>query len=116
MLGYLQILTNIDIPVEQQKRVLADASKLTSSLLGKPESYVMVSLQPKVPMLFGGTDAPTAFLALKSVRLPATRTAEFSSKLCSFIEQQLQIPKDRICIEFVSPEGSMWGWRGGGSS
>lgn len=112
-MGYLQIITNSDMSVDQQKLVAADASRLASELLGKPESYVMVVLQPKTPMLFGGTDAPTAFLALKSVRLPATKTSEFSFKLCAFIEQRLQIPKDRIYIQFVSPEASWWGWRGG---
>lgn len=111
-MAYLQIQTNVDIAADQQQQLLAAASQLASQLVGKPESYVMVALQPKTPMSFG-TDAPTAFLSLKSVRLPTNRTSEYSSKLSTLIEQRLQIPKERVYIEFSSPDGSLWGWRGG---
>lgn len=110
---YLQIQTNIEVTAEQQGKLLAEASQTVAEILGKPESYVMVALQAKTPMLFAGTDEPTAFLMLKSLRLPATRTSELSNKLCSFLEERLKIPKERVYIEFASPEPSWWGWRGG---
>ncbi len=109
---YLQIQTNVDVAPEQEASLLANASQIVANALGKSENYVMVALQAKTPMLFAGTDQPTAFLVLKSLRLPTARTPDFSQKLCSFIEDSLNIPKNRVYIEFVNAEASLWGWDG----
>jgi phenylpyruvate tautomerase PptA (4-oxalocrotonate tautomerase family) len=109
---YLQIQTNLEIKPEQHATLLANASQTVAQILGKPESYVMVALQANTPMVFAGTDQPTAFLELKSIRLPTANTTELSQKLCAFIENSLNIPKDRIYIEFINAEASLWGWNG----
>ena len=109
---YLQIQTNIDVKPEQHTTLLANASLMVANLLGKPESYVMVALQANTPMLFAGTEQPTAFLELKSIRLPTASTEELSQKLCAFIEDTLKIPKDRVYIKFINAEASLWGWNG----
>ncbi len=63
----LRIQTNQ--PVEQAKRqeLLSIASRLVAEQLGKPEQYVMVSLEPDHSMLFAGLDSPLAYLELKSI-------------------------------------------------
>ena len=109
---YLQIQTNIDIKTEQQADLLKSASKIVATALNKSENYIMVALQPKTPMLFAGTEQPTAFLILKSLRLPVENTQELSQILCSFIKEKLNIQTDRIYIEFINPEPSLWGWNG----
>ena len=109
---YLQIQTNTDVKPEQQGTLLANASQTIAQALGKPENYAMVALQANTPMLFAGTNQPTAFLVLKSIRLPTASTTELSQKLCTFIEDTLKIPKDRVYIEFVNAEAALWGWNG----
>jgi phenylpyruvate tautomerase PptA (4-oxalocrotonate tautomerase family) len=109
---YLQIQTNIDIKSEQQAVLLKSASQIIAKALNKSENYIMIALQPNTPMLFAGTEQPTAFLILKSLRLPVEDTSNLSQTLCSFIEEKLNIQKDRIYIEFVNPEPSLWGWNG----
>lgn len=104
----LDITTNIAIDDEQQ--LARQASKLTADLLGKPESYVMVKLQPQQTLLFGGNEQPAAHLKLKSLGLAEDRSAEFSSALCDFINQALNIDTARIYIEFSSPARHLWGW------
>lgn len=86
------------------------ASQLTADLLGKPESYVMVKIMPRLDLLFAGSDEPAAHVKLKSLGLPDDRTAEFSAKLCDFIENNMNIPPSRTYIEFSSPARHMWGW------
>ena len=107
---YFHIQTNVDIP--QQDALLKAASVEISKLLSKPESYVMVTVQSSVPMLFAGTSDPVALLTLKSIRLPTDKTKELSETLCLFMEEQLHISKERIYIDFVDLTGSMWGWNG----
>ena len=104
----LEISTNT--PVDDCQQFAKDASKLTAQLLGKPESYVMVKVLPDQSLVFAGSDEPAAHVKLKSLGLPENNTADFSSRICAFINTELNISSARIYIEFSSPERHMWGW------
>ena len=109
---YFSIETNQTIESEETQEIIAKASSLIAGLLGKPESYVMVSIKPETPMTFAGTTAPTAFVRLKSIGLATNRCAEFSERICTFIDQELGVPKDRVFIDFKDAERSQFGWNG----
>ncbi len=109
----LKIQTNAHCSEEQVKGLLGAASRRVAELLGKPERYVMVSFEPTPRMLFGGDNAPLAYLELKSIGLPETRAAELSAALCELISGELGIARDRIYIEFADAPRVMWGWNGG---
>ena len=94
------------------RALLAEASGLAAKLLGKPERYVMVRLNVNPQLWFGGTDAPAAFLQLKSIGLPQD-TSALSQALCDFIETQLKVPKARVYIEFTDVQRQLWGWDSG---
>ena len=104
----LELTTNTSIDNSQQ--IAEQASRLTAGILGKPESYVMVKIQPEQALIFAGTDEPAAHVKLKSLGLPESSTADFSAKLCAFISSELNIDSARIYIEFSNPERHMWGW------
>ena len=106
----LELTTNTTI--NDCQHIAQQASKLTAEILGKPESYVMVKIQPEQALIFAGTDEPAAHVKLKSLGLAENSTADFSEKICSFISSQLNINSARIYIEFASPERHMWGWDG----
>ena len=108
---YLKIQTNQHLDPEQSHTLINKASKLVASELGKPENYVMVALTPPVPMLFAGSNEPTAYLELKSIGLPESRTADLSMALCNLMAD-LNIDPNRVYIEFADAPRSMWGWDG----
>ena len=110
---YLRIQTNVEREPGDAQPVLMRASKLVAGMLGKPEKYVMTALEAGQPMTFGGSEAPAAYLELKSIGLPKSRTGEFSSALCEFISEEFGIRRERIYIEFADEQGAMWGWDGG---
>ena len=66
---YLSITTNVALSSEAETAWIAGVSKIVAAQLGKPEAYVMVSLQ-KAPMRFAGSTEPAAFMDLKSIGLP----------------------------------------------
>jgi phenylpyruvate tautomerase len=104
----LQITTNVTI--ENADVLAKQASSLAADILGKPESYVMISVNGAADLIFAGTSDPCAHLMLKSLGLPESETRTYSEKLCSFIEQQLGVSPSRIYIEFINPERHMFGW------
>jgi phenylpyruvate tautomerase PptA (4-oxalocrotonate tautomerase family) len=110
---YVKIQSNVDLDTGRRQQVLQAVSSLTASELGKPERYVMVAMDPAMPMMFAGSDAPLAYLELKSIGLPESSTANLSTALCSLINTEMGIDKDRIYIEFADAPRKMWGWNGG---
>ena len=109
---YLKIQTNQELDTDQGRALLSQASSLVARELGKPESYVMVALELPTPMLFAGQDAPLAYLELKSIGLPDSKTKALSQALCGMMEEATGISKERVYIEFADAPRAMWGWNG----
>ena len=109
----LKIQCNLETATGRSTELLQQASARVAEILGKPERYVMVSLEHNPDMLFSGDSAPLAYLELKSIGLPSDRTGELSAALCELIHDALEIPLERIYIEFADAERHMWGWNGG---
>lgn len=107
---YLKIQTNQALSDTARGELLKHASSTVAKALGKPESYVMIALDPTLPMLFAGSDTPCAYLELKSIGLPEAKTAALSAALCELTEKTLDVPPERTYIEFTDAPRAMWGW------
>jgi len=79
-------------------------------MLGKPESYVLVSYRHNPHMMFAGNREPLAYLELKSLGLPENDCALFAKKLCTLCEELLGVSTQRVYIEFKNGERHLWGW------
>ena len=109
----LIIKTNAPIANDAASELLKAASATVAAMLGKPERYVMVLLEPTSHMSFGGDTAPLAYLELKSLGLPEERSAELSATLCRLVEEHMNVPPTRVYIEFASPPRHLFGYDGG---
>jgi phenylpyruvate tautomerase PptA (4-oxalocrotonate tautomerase family) len=109
----LKIQTNTPMDADKKRALAASASRAVAGMLGKPERYVMVSIEENPAMLFAGSDEPLAYLELKSIGLPGNKTGDFSASLATLLGEHLGLPADRIYIEFADAPRSMWGWNGG---
>jgi phenylpyruvate tautomerase len=111
----VQVFTSAPAPdADGQKTLLADLSRLLAARFGKPERWVMTCLCPGLAMTFGGTSAPTAFVAVKNIgKMTSDDTAGLSRALCERITQGLGVPADRIYIDFQDAVDHLWGWNGG---
>ena len=110
----VQVFTSAPAPAaDAQKKLLGDLSKLLAARFGKPERWVMTSLQPGVAMTFGGDPAPAAFVAVKNVgKMTGDDTTTLSRALCDRLAAALGVAPDRIYIEFSDAVGYLWGWNG----
>jgi phenylpyruvate tautomerase PptA (4-oxalocrotonate tautomerase family) len=105
----LTVNTNITLSDDADK-LMHELSALCADMLGKPESYVMVHLNPEQHLIFAGSDAPAAFCSLTSLGMSNSNTATYSARLCHFLQAELGIPPERIYIEFKAPDRTMFGW------
>jgi phenylpyruvate tautomerase len=109
---FLKIRTNQRLAESAKKSLASRASARVAELLGKPEAYVMVSVETDANMLFAGTDEPLAYLELKSIGLPQSITASASRALCELVAEATGVATNRIYIEFTDAPRHMWGWNG----
>jgi phenylpyruvate tautomerase PptA (4-oxalocrotonate tautomerase family) len=109
---YLTLATNVEIPAETRGTLLKEASKTVAAGSHKPEEYVMVKIESGQPLLFAGSDAPAAFLELKSIGFPADGLQQLAASLCGLISKSLDIPGERIFIVFQDVKAAMWGQGG----
>jgi len=94
----LLIQTSAACDAEQAEALTAAASKTVSEVMGKPEAYVMVSLQQEQTMRFGGSTAPAALLTLRSIGLPDDR-ASVAAALTTMVAEATGTPPERIfCV------------------
>ncbi len=108
----LKLKTNVPVPPAAREGLLSAASRAVAGMLGKPERYVLVTLEAEAPMIFAGSHAPCAYLELKSIGLPDDRTADLSRALCDNLGPALKVAPERIYIEFSNAEPHLWGWNG----
>lgn len=88
-------------------------SQLLAHELGKPESYVMTALHADTPMTFAGSTAPACFASVKSIgTFTSADTQRLSKLLCAALSKGLDIPQNRIYLEFSNPPGHLWGHDG----
>jgi phenylpyruvate tautomerase PptA (4-oxalocrotonate tautomerase family) len=109
---YLKIETNQKLDEQTSSELALKASGFISGMLGKPESYVMVSIDSGKNMTFGGSPLPAAFIRLKSIGLPTEKCAEFAQRVCQFVHAEIQVSPDRVFIDFCALERNMFGWNG----
>lgn len=98
--------------IEDSSSVLKKLSSLAADVVGKPESYIMTSLEANVPMTFAGSCDPAAYIECLSIGLGDSDTKSLSAFLCTFCENELGVSRARVYIAFSGPKGSMWGWNG----
>jgi phenylpyruvate tautomerase len=110
---FLRIQTNQPLSDSEANALAARASTVVAEQLGKPERYVMISVEVNPAMQFAGTNAPLAYLELKSIGLPESRTADLSRALCGMMASATGMEPDRIYIEFADAPRKMWGWNNG---
>ncbi|CAM9668020.1 unnamed protein product [Phaeothamnion confervicola] len=73
----------------------------------------MVSYQHS-QMMFGGSDAPCAFIALMSLgNLGSDVNSGISNTLMQLVQQRLGVPSNRCYIQFYDSPRSDFGFNGG---
>ncbi len=103
---FLNISTNKGIKNEQ--KLISKSSAFISSLLNKPENFVMVKLTDSLNMYFSGNHEPCCFIEINSIG--SIEPSKMSKPICEFFCKELDIPKERIYIYFQNVDPKMWAW------
>jgi phenylpyruvate tautomerase len=87
-------------------------SKAVAETIGKPEQYVLVTINPAV-MLLSGKPGNAAFADVRSIGgLSGDVNRLLAQRVCALLSDALGIPPDRVYLNFTDVKAANWGWNG----
>ncbi|XP_075132102.1 macrophage migration inhibitory factor-like [Leptodactylus fuscus] len=93
--------------------LMTDLCQLLEQAMDVPAKAFAVIIHPDQQMTFGETKDPCALCSLQSIgKTGGPKNATYSKILCEFLSKQLQIPPDRVYINFIDINGANVGWNG----
>jgi len=108
----LKLETSVVLNEEKRKSLLAGLSRIVAETIGKPEEYVMITINP-TNMLMAGKPGDAAFVDIRSIGgLSENVNRQLSRKICSLLNQSIGVSPDRIYLNFTDVEAGNWGSNG----
>ena len=110
----LNVYARTQVKVAGEKRdVLKTEFGKAISVMGKPESYLMINLLDNQDLYFAGKKLEKgAYIEVKVLgSVDSDASAQMSERICKILEKELGIPGNFIYISYWGT--SNWGWNGG---
>ncbi|VAI91175.1 unnamed protein product [Triticum turgidum subsp. durum] len=105
----LSLSTNVPVDAVVAADILRDCSRALARIIGKPESYVTVSIDGSVPTSFAGSEEPAAYGEIMSIGgLGPGVNGKLSAALADILEAKLSISASRFYVKFDDVQGTMW--------
>lgn len=107
------INSKITVKVSDEKRdkIKAELGR-AASIIGKPESYVMIGFEDEYCLYFAGEKLEKgAFVSVDLLGSGSSSAFEqMTAKICEIYETELGIPGEHIYVEYRTTKD--WGWNG----
>ncbi|EAZ02245.1 hypothetical protein OsI_24345 [Oryza sativa Indica Group] len=109
----LSLTTNVPVDAVVAADIIKDCSKALARIIGKPESYVMVSINGSVPMSFAASEEPAAYGELMSIGgIGPGVNGKLSAALAEILETKLSVSRSRFYVKFDDVKGFNLGFNG----
>ncbi|BAF20386.1 macrophage migration inhibitory factor homolog [Oryza sativa Japonica Group] len=109
----LSLTTNVPVDAVVAADIIKDCSKALARIIGKPESYVMVSISGSVPMSFAASEEPAAYGELMSIGgIGPGVNGKLSAALAEILETKLSVSRSRFYVKFDDVKGFNLGFNG----
>jgi phenylpyruvate tautomerase PptA (4-oxalocrotonate tautomerase family) len=106
----IHIKTSAPLVGSTSMELLQKVSKMASEILGKPEQYVMATLQ-SAEMMMSGQNGAAAWVEVRSIGgLNREVNKRMAKKLCALLKLELGIGPERVYINYIDIKPENWGW------
>jgi len=108
----IKLETTVSLSDNQRQVLATSLSKIVAENIGKPEKYVMVSISA-ASMIISAQPGDAAFADVRSIGgLGQTINRRLSQQICGLLKTSLNIPPERVYLNFTNVEAGNWGWNG----
>ena len=107
----IKVETTVSLSEEKRDILKAELGKAIS-IMGKPESYLMINLVDNQDLYFGGNKLDKgAFVEVKALgNIDAGQSDKMTAKVCEILNAQFGISGDAVYVAYFGT--SNWGWNG----
>ena len=106
----LKLQTSVSLSDKKTEALLASLSKIVAETIGKPEQYVMVTMDTTSVMM-AGKAGDAAFADLRSIGgLGPDVNTRLSQRICDALNESLGLAPNRVYINFTDVSAASWGW------
>ncbi|KAF1324832.1 Atls1-like light-inducible protein, partial [Globisporangium splendens] len=110
---YIHLTSNLPKTGVDTASVVSALSKSMSLAYGVPEAVVMAMLTLDETVIFGGLDAPSAYLQVRTIgNVDKEHNAKNVQVLTAKVTELLGVPVDRVFIVIDDIPAVNWGVRG----
>ncbi len=104
--------SKITMKVSAKKEAIKSELGQAVSILGKPESFLMVGFDDEYCLYMGGKQLEKGVFVSVSLFGNASSAAyeKMTGEICRIYEQQLGVPQDKVYVTYAGV--SDWGWNG----
>ena len=96
--------------IKEKKEIIEKSSVLIGKLTNKSINYVMVKLEDSLNMYFSGSYDHCCYVEIKSIG--SLDPSNMALIITQFITKEIDIPANRIYINFEDVSPSNWSWNG----
>lgn len=106
----IHIKTSAPLAGSTSIELLQKVSIVATEVIGKPEQYVMVSVQ-SAEMMMSGQNGAAAWVEVRSIGvLREEVNKRMTQKLCGLLKLELGIDPERVYINYIDIKPENWGW------
>lgn len=108
----LKLQTSVEVPGEKKEKLLTGLSKTLARVTGKPEGYVMVTLDHE-SVCMAGKVVQGAFADIRGIGgLTGKVNGQLSKEICDLLKAELDIKPENVYLNFTDVAAANWGWKG----
>ena len=96
--------------IKDKKEFISKSAEFISELTNKPIKFVMVILEDNLDMYFLESESYCCYVDIKSIG--SLRPSDMAKKVSDFISREIQIPSNKIYINFEDVSPTNWAWNG----
>jgi len=102
-----------ELHADRKASLCARLSALCAEAIGKPEEYQMAIVLDGLTIQRSGRSGPAAFVDIRSIGgLTRSVNQTLSERICRLLEEEFDIPGDRVYLNMTDVAGDHWGYDG----
>ena len=107
----IEAKVTVELPAEKRELLKAEFGKAIS-VMGKPESYLMINLSDWQDLYFGGRKLEKgAYVEVKVLgSVDAQKSEAMTARVCEILKKELGIPGNAVYVSYFGTDN--WGWNG----